>query len=350
MSMTFTIHDPPKTEAGSLSLVGETQFKPEAFDRSAPLEKIIQSIKHNGGARIKGFLTAEELAEANATVRPHIDAASYARPDDQTKRLGRLPQLAPGLTQKILTDELYLNIMNTFLSVSHASWLGGKRFVTTEHPIVAMSSIFEVGPGMHVQDLHRDDAIWYNVRDAIKPEEYQIGRDTSISFFVAGTKTTRANGATRWVPGSHLTKSDAQPDPSKAIDAELDAGDAFFMLSSCYHGAGMNSTVDEKRLVYALFMQQPQLRQEENFALCLPHEVVRAYPLEVQRRLGYDVALPNLGWVDHASPLESVLKQKNADKRAIPGYNPVAGVADERAVHAHESRLKEAQAQAVAVA
>lgn len=244
-----------------MSLVGEPEFKLEAFDRTSPLEAIIASIKHNGGARIKQFLSAADIASAEQSVRPHLDAASYARPDDQTKRLGRLPEYAPEMTRKILEDELYLAVMDRFLSKTFHSWLEDKQVTVTEVPIVAMSSIFEVGPGMHVQDLHRDDSIWFNRMEGIRPEDYEFGRDVSISFFVAGTKTTEANGATRFVPGSHLTKHDSPPEAHKAVVAELDAGDAFFMLSSCYHGAGQNSTVDEKRLVYALFMQNAHLRQ-----------------------------------------------------------------------------------------
>lgn len=261
--MTMTMHAPP-TSDGSLRLVGESepQFKLEAFDYDvANIEKIIDSLRYNGGVRVKGFLKPEELVAAEAAVRPALDAAQYATAADPTKRLGRLPQHAPALTEKILTDELYLAVMERFLSVDSVSWLGAKKYDIIEKPIVAMSSIFEVGPGMHVQDLHRDDSIWYNKLTEIKPEEYWYQRDRSISFFIAGTKTTRANGATRFIPGSHLTKYDMQPDPSKTVDAELDAGDCFFMLSSCYHGAGGNTTEDELRLVYALFMQQPQYRQ-----------------------------------------------------------------------------------------
>lgn len=264
MSMTFTVHTSPVETITStnLGLKSPPHFSIKTFDcNKSKIEDIIAAIKYNGCARIRGFLTADEIAAAEVSVRPALDAARYAGPDDQTKRLGRLPEYAPALTKRILTDEVYTGVMDKFLSVPHVSWLGSKRFETMEKPIVAMTSIFEVGPGMHVQDLHKDDAIWYNKSPEIRPEDYEFGRDYSISFFVAGTRTTRANGATRVVPGSHLTKHDAQPDPSQAVDAELDAGDAFFMLSSCYHGAGENSTVDEKRLVYALFSQQPQLRQ-----------------------------------------------------------------------------------------
>ncbi len=49
---------------------------------------------------------------------------------------------------------------------------------------------------------------------------------------------------------------------------------------------------------------------------------VKKYSLPVQRRLGYDVAAPNLGWIDHSSPLESFLGHVGVDERVIPGYNP----------------------------
>lgn len=277
MSMTFTEHELPSATETSLGLTleGGPQYSIKAIEYDVnKIDEIIETIKYNGCARIKGFLSPDEIKAAEASVRPALEAAQYAGADDPTKRLGRLPQYAPELTKRILTDKVYTAVMDKFLSIYHVSWLGSKRFVTEEKPIVAMSSIFEVGPGMHVQDLHKDDAIWYNKRPEIRPEDYEFGRDYSISFFVAGTRTTRANGATRVVPGSHLSKHDAQPDPSKAVDAELEAGDAFFMLSSCYHGAGENSTVDEKRLVYALFSMQPQLRQVMALPLlitCLYH-------------------------------------------------------------------------------
>ena len=33
-------------------------------------------------------------------------------------------------------------------------------------------------------------------------ESYKYGRDKSIGFFMAGKKTTKANGATRFLPGT----------------------------------------------------------------------------------------------------------------------------------------------------
>ncbi|KAI9734028.1 MAG: hypothetical protein M1834_002685 [Cirrosporium novae-zelandiae] len=329
MSMTFTMHEPPT--ATTIKAVGEPEFKLKVFDRdTVTVEQVTSALKRNGGVKVRGFLTPEEVAKAEKAVMPVLEEASYSSSADPTKRLGRLPQHAPELTEKILSDALYLGVSDALLSITHESWLGAKFFKTVERPVVMMSSIFEVGPGMLVQDLHRDDAIMYNKQQRIRPEQYEIGRDTSINFFVAGRDTRVENGATMFVPGSHLGQYNDQPDPSEAISAELDAGDCFFMLSSCYHGAGANTTKNYKRLVYALFMMQPHLRQEENFYLSLPLDLVKKYPLPVQRRLGYDVAVPNLGWVDHASPLETILGQKGADERDIPGYNPVQGTAAAR--------------------
>ncbi|KAF4311866.1 putative phytanoyl- dioxygenase family protein [Botryosphaeria dothidea] len=165
------------------------------------------------------------------------------------------------------------------------------------------TTMFAVAPGTRIQELHRDDAIYCNI------------------FFIAGRRTTESNGATRFVPGSHLGKHDEQPDPRAAVPVELEAGDAFFMLSSCYHGAGENSTEDEERLVYSIFMQPPHVRQRTSTSQS-HWSRSRSSRVLFKRRLGYDLAVPNLGWVYHTSPLKSILGYADGDQRVIPGYNP----------------------------
>jgi ectoine hydroxylase-related dioxygenase (phytanoyl-CoA dioxygenase family) len=125
--------------------------------------------------------------------------------------------------------------------------------------------VFSIGPGAARQELHRDDSIHHNPLPALSSaSEYRIGRDVGVGPFVAGKKTTRANGATRFIPGSHLWGMDRCPDESLAFYAELDAGDAFLMLSSCYHGGSANTTTDQERLVYSCFMTKGFLRQVRN--------------------------------------------------------------------------------------
>jgi ectoine hydroxylase-related dioxygenase (phytanoyl-CoA dioxygenase family) len=90
-----------------------------------------------------------------------------------------------------------------------------------------------------------------------------------LCLFVAGKPCTKQNGATRIVPGSHLWDYTIPPPSYEKhtgifSHAEMQSGDAFFMLGGVYHGAGSNTTADEERLVYAAFATRGYLRQEEN--------------------------------------------------------------------------------------
>ena len=78
-------------------------------------------------------------------------------------------------------------------------------------------------------------------------------REAAVGVFVAGVKTHKKNGATRFIPGSHLWGNERKPNEADCFYAELEAGDAFFMLASCYHGGSANTTTDEWRLVYGTF-------------------------------------------------------------------------------------------------
>lgn len=259
--MTYTMHEVPAVTL-KLDASQEPQFKLLRFDMTtSTLDEVVAALKYNGGVIVKNFLTPEQVAETKEIVTPILKKIGYKKASDPTKRVARLPTITPKLVETILTHETYLGVTDAILSIHHRSWLGQKLFETVETPITMASTMFAVGPGAKEQDLHRDDSIYFNKHLAIKPEEYEVGRDMSISFFIAGVDVTAANGATRFIPGSHLERYDDQPDPSRAVSAEMNAGDCFFMLSSCYHGAGENSTKDQERLVYSLFAMQPHLRQ-----------------------------------------------------------------------------------------
>lgn len=130
------------------------------------------------------------------------------------------------------------------------------------------------------------------------------GRDDSLGVFVPGVKTTIENGATRLVPGSHLWGDDVGPDPSSpaVVYAEMDVGEAAFMLASTYHGGSTNNSADENRLLYAMFMCKGTLRQEFATHLEYPPDVAKAFSKEVQARLGYKISSPNCGMVDMRDP------------------------------------------------
>ena len=76
---------------------------------------------------------------------------------------------------------------------------------------------------------------------------YQTRPDSSNPLFtpmmgclIAGSRSTRKNGATAVIPGSHLWPHDRAPAVSECTYAEMEPGSALFTLGSTYHGAGEN--------------------------------------------------------------------------------------------------------------
>ena len=133
------------------------------------------------------------------------------------------------------------------------------------------------------------------------------------------TRTTRANGATRVLPGSHLWDY-AQPFPAKddprILDAELGPGDSLFMLTSVIHGGGTNSTA-VGRFVTACFATRAHCRQLENQFLAYDPEEVKKLPPWLLRFMGYSTAKPFCGWVNKKDPLRVILGEEGMNKTEV---------------------------------
>jgi ectoine hydroxylase-related dioxygenase (phytanoyl-CoA dioxygenase family) len=63
-----------------------------------------------------------------------------------------------------------------------------------------------------------------------------------VGCVTAITKTTKANGATVVIPGSHKWGDDRCPSDHEAVAAELDPGDSLIFLGTTYHAGGANVT------------------------------------------------------------------------------------------------------------
>jgi ectoine hydroxylase-related dioxygenase (phytanoyl-CoA dioxygenase family) len=111
-------------------------------------------------------------------------------------------------------------------------------------------------------------------------------------------------GATRFIPGSHLWDyREGPPKESQTVQAELNRGDAFMMLSGCFHGGSANTTDDEYRILLSTFNTRGYLRQEENQYLSNSIESIKKLPPVLQERMGYGLSKPFMGWVDLKSPM-----------------------------------------------
>ncbi|KAJ5560298.1 hypothetical protein N7513_002697 [Penicillium frequentans] len=295
MAVTQGRESPPRVE----------QFSSDPSNR----DEIVKALILGGGVVIRGFLSDKTLAIIEKDVRLYLEAdkpweGAFFPPE--TRRVYGLAGKSSTFMHSIVADPLYQAVCAKLLTSQFKSYLGQKVEVCESTPQLNNTMVFSIGPGAKNQELHRDDMIHHNYLTAISAEEYKMGRDTGVGLFVAGKKTTRANGATRFIPGSHLWDCMDPPVEDLAVYAELNPGDAFIMLSSCFHGGSANMTKDEERLVYSCFMTKGFLRQEENQYLATPLERIREYPEYIQRLIGYNVSHPFLGWLDLEDPRKAL--------------------------------------------
>jgi len=160
--------------------------------------------------------------------------------------------------------------------------------------ISSLSSI-AIQPGETAQPIHADDQLI----PIPKPHP-----PTVCNSMWALTDFTEANGATRIVPGSHL--SDHSPDYGADYDsiaAGMPAGSVLIWHGSLWHGGGANQT-DETRVGIAMNYCAGYIRQQENQQLGIPPSLVRTFAPRLQELVGYGVYSGLIGHIAKKSPMQ----------------------------------------------
>lgn len=121
------------------------------------------------------------------------------------------------------------------------------------------------------------------------PANHPIAPAVAVNAMWMITDFTEANGATRLVPGSHLTGQ--QPDASlphqiATVPATGPAGTAFVFDARLWHGAAPNTTQQSRFGITTEFVC-PQFRPLENYSRGLRPEVFARCSVERLRRLGF---------------------------------------------------------------
>ncbi|CRG87157.1 putative protein YJR154W [Talaromyces islandicus] len=293
-------HKPVKSSKSPLPEVKD-------FDSSvATVEDIVNALKVAGGVIVRNFLGLQEIDHILEDVNPYLDAD---RPWDgdffppETRRAFGLMGKSYTFATSIVGNPLWMGVTDALLTshIKH-NWVGDKNEESVSLPQLHNTIAFRIGPGARAQVLHRDDPPHHPNRGAVA--EHVMGRDCGIGLFVAASRATKENGATRFIPGSHLWDyRDGPPREEQTVYAELNPGDAFMMLSGCFHGGSANSTKDEDRVLLSTFNTRGWLRQEENQYLANSLDTIKKLPRALQERMGYELSRPFLGWVDLQSPM-----------------------------------------------
>jgi ectoine hydroxylase-related dioxygenase (phytanoyl-CoA dioxygenase family) len=171
--------------------------------------------------------------------------------------------------------------------------------------ISSLSSI-AICEGETPQPIHADDQLI----PIPKPHP-----PTVCNSMWALTDFTEANGATRIIPGSHL--SDRSPDygaPYDSIPAEMPRGSVLVWHGSLWHGGGANTT-PERRVGLAMNYCAGYIRQQENQQLGIPREIAARFDERLQRLCGYGVYQGLIGHIDKRDPIE--LLRGDGDHRMV---------------------------------
>jgi ectoine hydroxylase-related dioxygenase (phytanoyl-CoA dioxygenase family) len=168
----------------------------------------------------------------------------------------------------------------------------------------------DIGPGEQPQPLHPDDL----VTSVPRPHAPLM----CVTMW-ALSDFTGENGATRFVPGSHLL--DHAPDFNteyETMPAEMKAGSVMIFDGSLWHGGGANTSTDDWRLGVNVQYCQGWMRTQQNHYLGVPPERLAEMPERLLELLGMNLYKGIMGHVDGQSP-GAVLGESRAAETAYTG-------------------------------
>ncbi|KAL8884512.1 MAG: hypothetical protein Q9192_006830 [Flavoplaca navasiana] len=241
--------------------------------RRVPVTDVTQAIsclQEDGGVILTGFASTEEVTTVNNDAAPYLAAVAQERSSNGqprgTIRCHRLFGRSRTAREKWMQrPEVHL-ILNSFLETTSIPYNDQGNCVIETEPILSSAATMQISPGEKAQDLHRDDFIWQRTHNnTTTGGNYKTASETSLGIIVAGSETTAANGATVFIPKSHLWDHSRRPEAEETQYAEMSVGEAFVFLGSTVHGGGTNTT-SQSRTVHGFFFCRSWMRPEVNWA------------------------------------------------------------------------------------
>lgn len=226
-----------------------------------------------GVTRLAGALSAAEIAQALHRLEEQAAAESelgIAYHDD-----GHVRRHARGANQRVWN---LLNKGEIFARlVTNSAVLTLAKHVLGNDILLSSCTANIARRGGYPQTLHSDQ--WWAP---------QIAHALMANCFIMLNEFSDQNGATRIVPGSHLTGAARGANPAHASAATGQAGTILAFDARVLHGTGANLTQVPR---YGLLLRycQPFIRQQENMCVSLAPEVLSACSTELKALVGFQV-------------------------------------------------------------
>ncbi len=254
-----------------------------------------------------GFCLADTLLSPQETERVRKTVVLRAQgervPGDDRDETLAWPQRGGDQWQLLMAGEDGLDHM-----ALHPTAIALARHLLGERIHLSGFSSHIVHPGNQVMDLHTDQ--WWLPQPVMPgetgtkagditrevqptglpvPATRPINPAVVINVMWAVTDFTAACGATRLVPGSHL--SGVHPDPAETydtVDAEVPAGSAVIWDARTWHASGRNDGNAPRIGVTATYCG-PQFRQLQNFTCGLRPEAQATLSDGMRALLGFEL-------------------------------------------------------------
>ena len=248
--------------------------------------------REHGYVILPEVLTSDECSEIKTALAPYTDGTYPGRNDFEGFHTERVYQL-------IARSPVFSDL------VEHPTALAAlDRIMTPGYLISAFLAIL-VHPGETPQDMHFDDGFVQQPRP--RPSNM-------VSIIWAIDEFTATNGATEFVPGSHLwAEGHPAPMEDEIKQAVMPAGSALVMDGLLIHRGAANTSGTDRLAITPQYCE-PWARQQENHILATPPELTATLSPRVRELMGYSIHPPFMGHVGGRHPekrLAEILSEHN---------------------------------------
>ena len=194
----------------------DPSYKPTVFlaelPADAPIEDILKILDRDGGVILTNFTSTEDLATLKKDTLPYWEGplskgtqVANLIPPETTLVHGLVgkSKVATRICEHPTLDMLRRNILEYQFTQNREGVIDKHRI----DPLLSLSLTLNIGHGAPRQHLHRDDYIFGVKHD----KTFELNQSEQLGCLIAGVRTTRENGATMVVPGSHRWDDSRQP-------------------------------------------------------------------------------------------------------------------------------------------
>lgn len=259
-------------------------------DGSVVDDAIVEAFERDGWVVLPDVLAPDEVARARAAL---VEAATASEARGMPTRMDYLDPGARNIRvyDLLAHDAVFLEL------VVHPGVLPYVSVLLDGDLSISNFSANTALPGSRSMNAHNDQS-------TVMPEPWTTRYTMNAIWCLDDTE--EANGATRYLPGSHRLTCFAEvpEDPAAAMEPfEAPAGSVILMDGRLWHTSGANTTESRERALLFAFYARSFLRHQVNWGRALPRETRQQLSPQLKEWLGLGSGNSGLGAYLASAPI-----------------------------------------------